>query len=819
MEKRYISAARTDAVTEREAENREVSYRAALEGIVLLKNDGALPVKPGKIALYGAGATRTVKGGTGSGEVNERSVISIKEGLELAGYEIVSRRWLDDYEKEYESKYSDWLHMRGVKESLIDNMANPFQPPAGRFVIETDADEADCDTAIYVVARQAGEGSDKKLERGEFNLTGLERSSIERIAKSFKNSVLVINSGSYMDIGDLDEKVSAVIYYCQQGMEGGHAFADILSGAVSPSGKLTDSWARCYEDVPNGENYSYLSGDTSKEFYNEGIFVGYRYFDTFNVAPRYPFGFGLSYTEFETVFRGIEYRSGEFAAALTVKNTGSVSGREVAQVYAYLPEGTLVKEKKRLVGFAKTKTLNPGEEQTLNISFTPDYLASYCESRAEKLLEAGKYIIAAGNSSASAIPAAVIELDETVAVYKLKNICTPQKSIKEIMPPEGKNATVPSEGLQTLSLKAEDIKTVKADYYTLKPAFDAKVEKMLDEMSVRDMTEMCVGAGLGGMTETDGIYAPGTVGRTTMRFASKGVPNVNLSDGPAGLRLLKCSALTKNGKQKFKDGNFMMSSMVRLPKAIQKLLSAKDGDEVLYQFTTSFPVGTALAQSWNTELMEEVGRAISREMTEYGITYWLAPAMNIHRNPLCGRNFEYLSEDPVLTGKIAAGLCRGVESISGNYAVIKHFACNNVEDNRTHSDSILTERTLREIYLRGFEIAVREAQPGGVMTSYNLLNGTYTPDSRDLCTAVLRNEWGFTGLVMTDWFSTAPGQGNAAGAIVAGNDLMMPGQGTDKLSILIGVMRGDVSRSELRICAGRVLQAVLNAKALEITDR
>ena len=271
------------------------------------------------------------------------------------------------------------------------------------------------------------------------------------------------------------------------------------------------------------------------------------------------------------------------------------------------------------------------------------------------------------------------------------------------------------------------------------------------------------------------------------------------------------SALNKHGRLRFCGGEYINDIMRDLPPRIREYFDAAPEDETLYQHATAFPVGTALAQSWNTELCERVGTAVAREMEEYGVTYWLAPAMNLHRNPLCGRNFEYLSEDPVLTGKLAAAITRGVQSVDGCYATVKHFACNNLEDNRNRSDSIVHERALREIYLKGFEICVREAQPKALMTSYNLLNGVYTADSHDLCTAILRNEWGFDGVVMTDWYSTLPGLADAGSAIGAGNDMIMPGTPLDKLAIRRGLSKFRLTDTDLKRSAARIIRSILRS--------
>lgn len=807
MKQQKIFASFTDAVSERELKNKEIAYQAALEGIVLLKNDGALPVAKGRIALFGAGVPMTVKGGTGSGEVNERRAVTILEGMEQAGFEIVSCGWIEDYLKDYQTGYDAWKSGFKLGFDMINYMMDSFHLPAGRPITGEDIQNARCDTAIYVVARQAGEGADKKIENGEFDLTEDEIASVRLLTKHYAKTILVINSGSYMNLAGLEDEVDAVIFFCQQGMEGGRAFADIVSGKASPSGKLTDTWAKTYADVPCGDIYSYRAEDVRRQVYKEGIYVGYRYYDTYQVAVRYPFGFGLSYTHFDLHCESAVLSADRCTLQVSVKNIGDFTGREVVQLYASCPDGKLKKEYKRLVAFGKTKLLSPGEAQTVSLSFGLADLASYSEADAAWLLEKGDYILRLGTDSARTAPVAAVRMETTVTTAKVRNICPVQVPFEEIAPvackPEDISASCP-----VLIPGADALKCNAVTYEVPAPEWDEETTRLLDSLTKEEMIEAVVGTGFTGMLDASLNYAPGTVGRTTGKLAHKGILNVNLADGPAGLRLLRESALNKAGKLRFVKGNFMLSAMNLLPEALTKPLMEKKNCRRLYQYTTAFPVGTALTQSWNTELCEEVGRAISREMTQYGITYWLGPAMNIHRNPLCGRNFEYLSEDPVLTGKIAAALVRGAQSIPGNYATIKHFACNNAEEHRTHSDSVLHERALREIYLRGFEICVREGKPAAVMTSYNLVNGVYTPNSYDLCTAALRCEWGFRGVVMTDWVSTGAGQATAGAAIAAGNDLIMPGSGHDKRSIRAGLRRGEVTADALRTAAGNVIDAV-----------
>lgn len=820
---KYITGAvRSDKVTEREKENRRLAYEAAAEGIVLLKNDNqVLPLKEKKIALYGAGAVMTIKGGTGSGEVNERYSVSILEGLKNAGFEITTEKWLEDYQREYDQEWERYKKKRKSTSifkmaDVINIMSNPMMFPYGRLITEADAAKGDCRTAIYVVARQAGEGSDKKIQRGEFDLSQTEIQNLRFLSQHYTNTVLIINSGSQMNLKVLDEvNISAVLYFCQQGMEGGNALADILAGKISPSGKLVDTWVKDYYDIPFANEYSYLSGDTSQEYYKEGIFVGYRYFDTFHVEPRFHFGEGMSYTSFCTSVQKVDYQKKKVTAAVRGENTGSCAGKEVVQLYVRLPEGELEKENKRLASFAKTRLLSPGECEILTLQFDLFNLTSYDEDKAAYVIEAGEYVLEIGTAIHRTKPTAVLHLKNTAVLRRTKNLCKSKIKISELKRPavsHTSKAEVPYIEIDADTIETEEIRYGKPAQY-----HDSETDRIMNGLKIKDMAEICVGAGINGMFNGKGIACPGAIGRTTDKFYKKGLPNVNLSDGPAGLRLLKISSITPKGKVKMKD--YIMSIIEFMPSFMLRGITVNEKkDQLLYQFTTAFPVGTALAQSWNTELLEKIGYGVSREMEEYYVTYWLAPALNIHRNPLCGRNFEYFSEDPLLSGKMAAALTRGVQKIPGNYVTIKHFAANNQEDNRNHSNSNVDERALREIYLSGFEIAVKEGRPKSVMSSYNKLNGIYTANSYELLTGILRNEWGFDGVVMSDWYSTGKDQAQDETAIAAGNDLIMPGMGADKKNIVKAVKKGTLSESDLRTATANIIRQILGSKVAKSVD-
>ena len=809
-------------MSQREKDNLAVAYQAACEGMVLLKNDGSLPFRTKRVALYGPGASMTIKGGTGSGEVNERHSVTILEGMEDRGYTIASRQWLEDYQADYEDARARHLEEKKKKlnplkmKSFIDLLFDNFRAPAGRPVTERDVAESETDSCVYVLSRQAGEGGDRRAEEGDLFLTPEEEAAIRVCAEKYEHFLLVINSGSAVDLGFLERipGINAVLYLCQLGQEGGHAFADVLGGAVSPSGKLTDTWAKRYADLPFSQEYSYLNGDLENEFYKEGIYVGYRFFDSFGVEPAFPFGFGLSYTDFAMRCAGLSVAEDgrRVTVRASVTNTGETyAGKEVAQLYVSAPNGTLDKEYQSLAAFAKTEALAPGASQELELTFDMAGLASYRESDASYVLEPGRYILRLGNSSRSTAVAGTLHLEREVVISRHTHICPLHLPLEELHAPAHDFGEI--SGVPHLTLRPEAFETVTYTYGSLPVCpDDPRVKRALSRLTLEEMVDVVVGVGFGmmGGGGDNRFNLPGSVGNTTSKFWDRGLANVALCDGPAGLRIQKRSALDKNGKLKPVD--LPISGLEVLPEFVRKLsLGNEEQDEILYQYATAFPVAEALAQSWNTDLLEQVGRAVYREMKEYGCTYWLAPGINIHRNPLCGRNFEYYSEDPRLTGAMAAAITRGVQQEEGFYVTVKHFACNNQEDNRNYVSSNVGERALREIYLRGFEMAVREGGAKSVMTSYNQINGVYAPNSYDLCTRVLRQEWGFDGVVMTDWSSTDKGRGSSAAAMRAGNDLIMPGGDSYKKEILQAVKARIIDEADVRRCCGNVILSILNS--------
>ena len=631
---------------QRELENLHVAYKAACEAMVLLKNDGTLPLKTKKVALYGPGAAMTIKGGTGSGEVNERHSVTIAEGLEDRGFEITTQDWLHRFdvafaraEKAHKEEKKKQLNILKIN-TIMEMMFSSFFLPDGVTITDQDVRTSDTDTCIYVLSRQAGEGGDRKMEKGDFLLSDAERENIRICAEKYAHFVLVINCGSAMDMAFADEipGINAILYICQLGSEGGHAFADVISGQATPSGKLADTWAKQYSDIPFGSDYSYLNGDLRNEYYKEGIYVGYRYFDSFGVEPAYPFGFGLSYTDFDIRSSGVVMDGRQVTVKAAVANVGDTyRGKEVAQLYISAPNGELHKEYQSLAAFAKTRTLAPGQRQTLELSFDLGEMASYRERDNVYVLEQGEYILRLGNSSRNTVPVGSLILDHEIIVSRHQGVCPLQEPLEEVTAPV-RPAEALGAGLPQIYVDSTAFETVTYSYETPGLCADPWVHKFMKKLTVSDMVDIVVGVGMfGGETR---FNLPGSVGNTTSKFWDKGLANVALCDGPAGLRIQKRSTVGKNGKVKPVD--LAMSIFEAFPDFVKKMMKGDPEKEpVLYQYTTAFPVAAALAQTWNTELMHRVGTAIYREMKEYGCTYWLAPAINIHRNPLCGRNFEY----------------------------------------------------------------------------------------------------------------------------------------------------------------------------------
>ncbi len=432
-------ASLSEKPNQRELDNLQVAYQAACEAIVLLKNDGTLPLPQKKVALYGPGASMTIKGGTGSGEVNERHSVTILEGLKDRGFEITTEKWIETFEGEYAAAKTAYKKAKRLSifnpKAVMELMSDDFKAPNGPVITEDWIKQSGTDTCIYVLSRQAGEGGDRRAEKGDLFLTEEEEAAIRICAASYDHFVLIINCGSAMDMAFAEEipGINAILYICQLGTEGGHAAADVLSGAVSPSGKLSDTWAKKYADIPFSQEYSYLNGNLKDEYYKEGIYVGYRYFDSFNVEPAYPFGFGLSYTTFQTYSAGVSVDGTTVTVKATVQNLGDTySGKETAQLYVSAPNGNLPKEAKSLAAFEKTQVLAPGEKEPLELSFDLKSIASYRESDAAYVLEPGDYLLRLGNSSRNTQVVGVLNLPSECIVSKHDHICPIREPLEEL---------------------------------------------------------------------------------------------------------------------------------------------------------------------------------------------------------------------------------------------------------------------------------------------------------------------------------------------------------------------------------------------------
>lgn len=752
--------------SKRELLHAAIARKAAAEGMVLLKNENVLPLKmPMSIALLGGGAAKTVKGGTGSGDVNNRESISVYEGLKTAGAAITSEDWIADYENRYKAARWAWKEkiLEDVKhvENPFDAYAvNSFSLPDGRKI--TAEDLKDAKAAVYVISRIAGEGKDRRKEEGDYYLSAKEREDLLYLNQTGLPVILLLNVGAQVELTNIlqeAENIKAVLNISLPGQEGGHAVADVLFGYVTPGGRLTATWAKRYEEYPSAEQFGYLNGNLETEVYGEGIFVGYRHFDKFGIKPLFPFGYGLSYTAFSIKFEKARRTEKGIDIVVLVENTGEIySGREVVQVYAALPQTAYEKEYQRLVGFAKTGILKPGEKQKLTISIEQMFLASYSEDLHAWLIEAGTYGIWVGSHIAS------LQLVEEFIV--------PRQTVLE----------------QTKKLDSEDVALTR-------------------EQSITELIPLLYGNITGGnsMLGSAGVRVPGSAGETTEALEKKyGIRSLIMADGPAGLRIRQSYEVDRET-----DFVYSVGVLGALENGFLEDAGHHENADTYYQFCTAFPVGTAFSQSWDTDLLREFGKAVAVEMEEFHVDLWLAPGMNIQRNPLCGRNFEYYSEDPFLSGMMAAAVTEGVQSRKGCGVTIKHFACNNQEDNRMGVNACVSERALREIYLRGFEIAIKKSAPAAMMSSYNLINGVHAANNKNICTNIAREEWGFEGVIMSDWHTTAPQDGSVPWKCVeAGNDIIMPGSYKDDENIRKAYEEGKLSEEVIRRSAGRVIRMV-----------
>ncbi len=757
----------------------------------------------------GIGAEKTIKGGTGSGDVNNRESVSIYAGMKEKNAGIVSEEWLKDYHNRYEQARTEWKEQILEAAKHVDNpfdayAANPFAMPDGRAVTSEDIKAAEA--AVYVISRISGEGKDRRKRKGgDYYLSDQEEKDLYFLNEQKIPTVLILNAGGPVELTDLlagTENICAILNISQLGQEGGNAVADILFGEVTPSGKLTTTWTKRYDDCPAAEEFSYLNGNLETEEYAEGIYVGYRYFDSFGIEPLFSFGYGLSYTEFDIRLCDINTDSKGVTVTVEVENTGTTySGKEVVQIYASLPQDGSRKEFRRLVGYEKTEELKPGEKEMLNIVLPAKAFASFLEEQQEWRIQAGAYGIWIGNSLSEAkLSAGGVKVSADVMMEKTKKL-EDHSEVVEI-----------KDCAEELCRRAEEWTALLEELPNVSFEPEAEEKKVCrfpeeTEIPVEDLIPLMYGnmSEIRSTLGASGIKVPGTAGETSEALLDQyGIPSLIMADGPAGIRLQQTYEVDRE-----KDTVYGTGVLGSLENGY--LVGKKDheGAERYYQYCTAFPVGTALAQSWNKKLMEQFGRKVAAEMEEFHINLWLAPGLNIHRNPLCGRNFEYYSEDPFLAGTLAAAVTRGVQSRPGCGVTIKHFACNNQEDNRMGVDAHISERTLREIYLRGFEIAVKEGAPTAIMSSYNLINGVHAANSKDLCTRIAREEWGFDGVIMSDWNTTVPEDGSIPWVCVAaGNDIIMPGNPDDDKNIRDAYKEGKLTEKEIRLCANRILKLI-----------
>ncbi|KAG4100378.1 beta-glucosidase [Neocallimastix lanati (nom. inval.)] len=767
------------------------------ECTILLRKNGDFPIGKStkQVYLYGNGVRKTIKGGTGSGDVNSRSFDTIEQAFTKAGFEILSKDYLDEYDKVY-TKAKDEFKKK-VQSETTDPMSL-----MGVVMPEPDYDipyAKEGDLAIYVLARISGEGSDRQAVKGDVYLTETERKMILDLAKGFKKFILVLNTGGAVDLSGIDE-VENILLLSQLGVNTSKTLVDIITGDKYPSGKLATTWTK-FEDYQTIGNMAQID-DTD---YKEGIYVGYRYFDTENIDVMYPFGFGLGYTDFEFDVKSAKLSGEKFEVKASVTNVGKYKGKEVLEVYLSKPGTTIDEPYQILVGFAKSKELSPKKKDDLKINFKLSDFASYDAKTATYFLDKGDYVVRIGNSSRNTVPCGVIKVDKRINVKKVENKMG--KPEFEDYVPEGKRKQEDLSGVKVFKLKASGIKEKVVKYND-----KYEISEGVKALSNEEKAKLVIGAFQDGPASVIGsasITAAGAAGETA-RVAD--LKPVVMADGPAGLRLAKDYFIDEYGAHS--TSGSMPESMVEfLPDAIKAMFTAKpeipEGTEILHQYTTAIPIGTAIAQSWNRKFAELCGDIVGSEMELFKVQLWLAPALNIHRSILCGRNFEYYSEDPLISGAFAASITKGVQKHNNTFVTIKHYAANNQETNRYLNSSNVSERALREIYLKGFEIAVRESQPKAVMTSYNLINGVHTNESKELTNDILRNEFGFEGIVMTDWVVGLGGSTKYSGptpynVIKATGDIYMPGSKADYEAVLKALEDGTLSLEELEMSASRI---------------
>lgn len=787
-----------------EQEHLDYVMLTAKECALFLKRDSRFPLERAcKIAAFGNGVRHTVKGGTGSGEVNSRFSINVEQGLKDAGFEITTGKWLDAFDEVRDGNHKAFI--RKVREEAKVLGVEPMMYGMGKVDPEPEYTlplDGEGDACVYVLARNSGEGNDRKVEKGDVLLTDSEVRDILALNKKYEKFILVLNVGGPIDLSPVSE-VGNILLLSQLGVVTGTVLSDILLGKANPSGKLATTWAKP-QDYFGFKDF----GDPDNNSYTEGIYVGYRYFDSEQIKPMFPFGYGLSYTDFDIEPISVSNRKDDIYVTVKVTNKGAYSGKEVVQVYVSAPSGRLDKPYQNLAAFVKTKELKPGETEEISLSFRLSDISSYDEEAEAFMLEKGSYIVRVGDSSASTNVAGIIVLDETVTTLKTRN-CLGNPGFSDYVAKQ--HGTVIPEGVCEIRLSSSDFETLAVVYDKEYP-----VDEIVSKLSDEELCYASVGAfdpdaDSNSVIGNASFAVAGAAGETTTLLKNKGFKSLVMADGPAGLRL---------SREYYKDENGVHSIGTGLPESfvdymgeeqlteLRKMMDANvpaEGTAVREQYATAIPIGTAIAQSFNCELAGTYGDIVGDEMERFGVQLWLAPALNIHRSILCGRNFEYYSEDPLVSGLMAAAITEGVQKHKGCGTTIKHYAANNAETNRYFNNSKVSERAMREIYLRGFGICVRKSKPAAVMTSYNLLNGVHTSENRGLIEDILRCEFGFDGIVMTDWvvewvqnLGTEHRNATISEVVKAGGDLFMPGNKNDFERLLNAVRDNSVSGEQVQ---------------------
>lgn len=756
------------------------------EGIVMLKNDNdALPLNPDdEIALFGRIQLHYYKSGTGSGGmVNVSKITGIPDGLLENGVS-VNEELLDVYRK-WDSENPFDLGDGWGKEPWSQTEM-PLDEALVAHVSESSH------TAIVIIGRTAGEEQDNSLHEGSYLLTSAEKDMLAKVRRHFPKMIVLLNVGNIIDMNELlSFDPDSVLYVWQGGMTGGTGTADVLTGKISPCGKLTDTIAANVNDYPSAPYF----GDPYRNFYSEDIYVGYRYFETFaRDKVLYPFGFGLSYTTFDIAITGAKQLSDKWDFTVKVTNTGNYSGKEVVQIYCKAPQGRLGKPSRVLCGYEKTDTLAPGKSQVMTISVSNAQIASYDDSGVTGhahcfVLEEGTYRFYAGSDVRSAKEFYHCPQNSTEVISRHEQALAPVESFDRIHPEISEGRYVIR--MENVPLSHVDEAKRRQDNLPKEIPFtgdkgirlaDVKngthtMDEFIAQLTDYDLSCMIRGEGMNSPKVTAGTAA--AFGGVSDELTALGIPCGCCDDGPSGMRL-DC------GTKAF-----------------------------------SLPNGTMIACTFNRTLIRELFSLTGLEMIANKVDCLLGPGMNIHRHPLNGRNFEYLSEDPFLTGTIASAQLKGLHS-AGVTGTIKHFCGNNQETDRHDTNAVISERALREIYLKGFEIAVKEGNADSIMTTYGPVNGVWTAANYDLTTQILRNDWGFTGFAMTDWWAKINRRGQAvdksdlAAMAMAQNDVYMVcscGAQNDD-NILASLKDGSLQRSELQRCAANICRFLMNTHAM-----